>query len=283
MIALLLAFQTATQTPAPQANAAELVAPGVINTDGDEYGPTLTPDGRTMVFTRRADRRGNENIMVAVLGGTQWTIPDTAPFSGQGQDKEPYFSPDGRRLFFASKRPYDGKDLTRAGEGSYDLFVVERTRDGWGQPRPVTGANSPTYDNYPAAARNGSLYFASHRLSGRNDLMVSRLSNGEYQPAEGLDAINTPATEADPYIAPDESYLIFSSDRAGGAGSGDLYVSFNRNGTWSAPVSLGPAVNSADYEYTPWVQGEWLYFSRGWGEIYRIRLSAIEALRAGGH
>jgi len=275
MIALLLALQAAT----PAQQQAELVAPGIINTDGDEYGPTLSPDGSMLLFTRRTDRRGNENIMIAVRAGSQWATPAVASFSGDGHDKEPYFSPDGRRVFFASRRPYDGKDLTRGGEGAFDLFVVERTRDGWGQPRPVTGANSPTYDNYPAVAANGDLYFSSHRASGRNDLFVSRFFQGEYQAAEPVTALNTPTTDADPYIAPDQSYIIFSADKPGGAGSGDLYVSRRRNGEWSEPVSLGPLVNTSDYEYTPFVHGEWLYFSRGWGEIWRIRLTALEALR----
>lgn len=276
MIAVVLAFQAATAPAA--ASQAELVAPGIINTDGDEYGPTLAPDGSLLFFTRRTDRRGNENIMMAVRAGSQWATPAVAPFSGGGLDKEPYFSPDGRRLYFASRRPYDGKDLTRGGEGAYDLFVVERAGDGWTEPRPLTGANSPTYDNYPAVARGGTLYFASHRSSGRNDLFVSRFVDGAYQAAEPLEALNTPATEADPWIAPDESYLIFSSDRPGGAGSGDLYVSRRRSGQWSAPVSLGPLVNTADYEYTPFVHGEWLYFSRGWGDIWRIELRRLPAL-----
>ena len=66
------------------------------------------------------------------------------------------------------------------------------------------------------------------------------------------------------------------SDRPGGAGEGDLYVSYRTAGAWGAPVSLGSAVNTPAYEYTPWVSadGKWLYFSRGWGEIWRISTRA---------
>ena len=274
LIVALMAIQLATGRP-------EMVAPGVINTDADEYGPTISPDGRTLYFTLRADRRGRENIVLAHGNGDKWTRPEPAPFSGQGLDKEPYLSPDGNRLFFASRREYAGKAPAN-GEEAYDLFVVERGTERWGAPQPVTGANSASYDNYPAVAANGNLYFASHRPGGKggNDLWRSRAAAGGWSPAEPLVELNTPATDADPYVAPDESYMIFSTDRPGGAGQGDLFVSVNRAGHWTLPVSLGPAVNTADYEYTPWVttDGRWLYFSRGWGEIWRIDISAVPAL-----
>ena len=50
--------------------------------------------------------------------------------------------------------------------------------------------------------------------------------------------------------APDESYIIFSSDRAGPRGAGDLYVSFNESGRWTAPQNLEEIVNTSEYEYT---------------------------------
>lgn len=261
---------------------AELVAPGVINTDADEYGPTLTADGRVMYFTRRLDRRGRENIVVSRLGSDGWSPAEIVPFSGQGEDKEPYLAPDGRRLFFASRRPYPGKAQVVNDEG-YDLFVVEWTGDAWGEPRPLTGANSPAYDNYPSVTATGTLYFASRRAGGAggNDLWRSRPERDGYQAAQHLTGLNTPQVEADPFIAPDESFIIFSSDRLGGAGQGDLYVSFSDRGRWTQPRSLGTVVNTDDYEYTPWLtaDGRWLYFSRGWGEIWRIETRLVEALR----
>lgn len=276
LLPLLLVFQAAAAQP-----VAELVAPGVINTAADEYGPTIAPDGRTMFYVVRVNRRGQENIVISTMGADgQWSAPRTAPFSGEGHDKEPYLSPDGRVLYFASTRPYAGKDTTGTGE-KYDIFMVEKTGQEWGVPRPVLAVNSPAYDNYPAVASSGNVYLASHRNPGnRNDLFMASNVHGRFDPPRPLLSLNTAATEADPYVAPDESYMIFSSDRPGGAGSGDLYVSRSRNGGWTIPVSLGPLVNTGDYEYTPWVtaDGRWLYFSRGYGEIWRIEVRAIEAL-----
>jgi Tol biopolymer transport system component len=252
----------------------ELFAPGVINTDGDEYGPTISPDGREFYFSRRTDRRGRERLMVARITAAGVQAPSQLLAEDQWGEKEPYPSLDGRRLFFASRRPPAGG--TQA--SNYDIWVLERSGTAWGAPRHLGAPpNSSTYDNYPAVARNGNLYFSSHRVSGANDLFVSRFSNGRYQEPEAISAVNTAATDADPYIAPDESYMIFSSDRPGTRGEGDLYISFRQRGGWSEPRTLGDLINTTEYEYTPFISpdGKALFFSRGWGDIYWVATKSL--------
>jgi len=252
-------------------------AEGVIDTTADEYNPTFTPDGKTVYFTRRKDRRGNEQIMFSRWENGKWTEPQVALFSGTFQDKEPMLSPDGKRLFFASTRP-NGRDQ----RANYDIWFVEKTNNGWSEPQNLGAeVNSSGYDNYPSMAKDGTLYFASVRIEGRkdNDLYRSRFVNGKYQKAENLgEIINTPATEADPFVAPDGSYLIICSDRPGSESEqGDLYVSFNRGGKWTIPQTLGKTINTKEYEYTPLVSpdGKKFYFSRGWGDIYEIDFAAL--------
>ena len=75
-----------------------------------------------------------------------------------------------------------------------------------------------------------------------------------------------PGGNIDPFIAPDQSWLIFASERPGGYGAADLYVSFRRpDGTWGEPKNLGPSVNTAGSEYTPMLSpdGRYLFFTRG--------------------
>lgn len=278
LLILLLAFAGLSARPAAQVQP-QLFSDGTINTAADEYGPALTPDGKTLFFTRRVSRRGPEYIYISRLESGKWTQPEIAPFSGQHFDKEPFVSPDGSKLFFASLRPVNG--VAKTDQRDFDLWVVQKSATGWSAPvvLPAT-INSPGYENYPSVAANGTLYFASVREGGKgqNDLYRARLSNGKYLQAENLgDAINTSGTDADPYIAPDESYMIFCSDRPGGLGEGDLYISFNRKGSWTQPRSLGAIVNTAEFEYTPLISpdGKSLFFSRGWGEIYRIDSSSL--------
>jgi Tol biopolymer transport system component len=209
----------------------------------------------------------------------QWSKPEIAPFSGKHFDKEPFVSPDGSKLFFASLRPVGG--VEKKDPRDFDIWVVTKSAGGWGDPAPLPApVNSTGYDNYPSVAANGTLYFASAREGGRgrNDLYRARLIDGKYSQVEKLgDIINTPGTDADPYIAPDESYLIFCSDRQGGFGEGDLYISYNRGGAWTEPRNLGAAINTGEFEYTPLLSpdGKYLFFSRGWGEIYRIESRAL--------
>jgi Tol biopolymer transport system component len=276
LFCVLLVFLKTSSQSLPQA---KLFAEGVINTDADEYGPAFTSDGKTLYFTRRVNRRDSEFIYVSRLESGKWSSPELAPFSGKYFDKEPFVSQDGQRIFFASLRPVDGVEPKN--HRDFNIWFVEKTATGWSEPKHVgPPINSPAYENYPSVAANGTLYFAGEREGGKggNDLYRARLVNEKYEHVERLDELNTPNVDADPYIAPDESYLIFCSNRAGGFGSGDLYISFNRNGKWTEPKNLGAAVNTAEFEYTPLISpdGKWLLFSRGWGEIYHIDRKAID-------
>lgn len=258
-----------------------LFGEGLINTDADEYGPAFSPDGGTLYFTRRVNRRDSEFIVFSRFINNRWTEPRTADFSGHFFDKEPFVSPDGRRLFFASKRPTTAGGPPNAGS-DFDIWMVERTHEGnWSTPaRLGAEVNTPNYENYPAVAANGNLYFASVREGGKgkNDLYRARFMNGRYMQAENLgETLNTTSSDADPYISPDEKYIIFSSDRADTRGEGDLYISYNENGRWLAPRNLGDTINTPEYEYTPLVSpdGRYLFFSRAWGEIYQIDMSVL--------
>jgi Tol biopolymer transport system component len=248
---------------------------GIITTDGDEYGPALAPDGRTMYLVKRVERGRVEYIYSSQFNGERWIAPRVAGFSGQWFDKEPFVSLDGKRIYFASNRPWVKGNPPR----DVDIWFVEKKFRGWSEAARVDFINSDSTDSYPALTADGTIYFASNRPGGRGDYDIyrSRLVNGKYTEAQNLgDAINTPGNEADPYIAPDESYMIFSSVREGGYGEGDLYISYQSAGQWSAPEILPTSVNSREYEYTPLISpdGRYLFFSRGWGDIFQVDVSA---------
>ena len=117
-------------------------------------------------------------------------------------------------------------------------------------------------------AANGNLYFGSGKPLGGHgdqDLWVSRYVNGAYQPPENLgDSINTAGGEIEPWIAPDESFLVFSAARrTDSLGKYDLYLAVRRNGTWQKAHRLPPPINTPEWEFNPSVSpdGKWLYFS----------------------
>lgn len=259
--------------------AAQQPVPGPLSSAADELNASFTPDSSTLYFTRKVGDRGV--ILVTHRTTLGWSEPDTAPFSGRYPDYDPFVTPDGTRLFWISKRPVDGvprEDL--------EIWMVERTGAGWSGPMHLDApVNSDKGEFYPTVARNGTLYFSSNRDggTGRGDLYFSPLENGRYARVMPVDGVNTEAFEGDPFIAADESYLVFTGwGRPGGDPEGDLYLSMHTAGKWSMPIRLRDGINGHSQEYAPIVSpdGQWLYFASYRagptnGNVYRVRLSEV--------
>lgn len=119
----------------------------------------------------------------------------------------------------------------------------------------------------PSFTATGVMCFVSSRDGGLGDADVWRSvpSNGVYSPVEHVGApVNTEHLDSAPFIAADESFIIFESDRPGGFGQQDLYVSFRRDDEWSTPANLGSAVNTEQIEDEAYVSpdGKYLFFNR---------------------
>jgi hypothetical protein len=216
-------------------------------------------------------------IVTSRIEDGRWTPPRLAPFSRlRVGDDVPFFHPDGSKLFFISRR--DG--------GRESIWWVERTPGGWSEPRRIEGGPNTKGMHWQfSVAADGSIYFNSSDPggAGRGDIYVSRLANGRYQDPMSVGApVNTEFDESAPFIAPDQSYLLFM--RLGGPGSlgsVDLYASFRTvNGSWSAPRNLGPRVNTEADEICPIVSpdGQYLFFNSE-GDIYWVDAAIIEELR----
>ena len=240
-----------------------LFGEGIISTQDHDVGGTLTPDGRTLVFHKATPDFSFTFIVVSHFNGSQWTEPEVAPFSGRYNDRDPTFSPDGSRLFYASRRPVEGDETTP----DYNIWFVERTSESWGQPTLLEGpVNSGKEEWYPNVTSEGTLYFCSDRDDslGSGDVYRSRLVDGRYTEPENLgEAVNSPSAEWHALVAPDESWLIFVSTRSGGSGRDDLWMSVNREGRWMPARNLGQEVNSSVNEFAPKLSpdGEYLFFS----------------------
>lgn len=256
-------------------DAPSVFAPGIVSGPGIELNAAFSPDGRDLYFSRKDAADKISTIFVTYRHGDAWSEPAPASFSGHDSDVDPMLSPDGTRLYFSSYRPRDGGTAPAA---DADLWFVERRADGFGEPVHLAAPlSTPLDDLYPSLTHDGALYYArwdAQRETG--DLFVARAG----REVAALPApVNTESVEYDPFIAPDESYLVFVSSRPGGHGGGDLYISF-RNGTgWSAPRNLGPRINTNAREYAPVVSpdGTRLFFSRkadGRGDVYWLTRDA---------
>ncbi|MGB0896374.1 MAG: TolB family protein [Flavobacteriaceae bacterium] len=229
---------------------------------------TISTTSNEVYFTVQSPNEELSGIFKTVKTNENWSTPVLASFSGEFKDLEPYLSPDGLRLYFASNRPLSkAENKTK----DFDIWVVTRksSTESWSDPMNL-GAPINTKHNefYPAISNSKNLYFTSDRptAKGKDDIFMSEWDSGTYSRVTSLSSsINTEGYEFNAYIAPDESVLIFSGyNRKDGLGSGDLYISFkNTDGSWLEAKNMGDIVNSKAMDYCPFVNWESkrLYFT----------------------
>jgi Tol biopolymer transport system component len=222
---------------------------------------TFSPDGKVMLTTILAPKNVSAAIAISHLQNGDWSPLEIAPFSGVHMDIEAAFSPDGKMVYFASKRPKPDR------EGSdWDLWQVPYDDGKWGKPVNLGApVNSPGNEFYPSVAANGNLYFTATREDGAGgeDIYRALPDEGGYPTVENIGApVNSPGFEFNAFIAPDESYLLFGSQgREGETGGGDIFISYRKAGTFTEPRLLPASVNTHRLDYCPTVFRDRLYFT----------------------
>lgn len=257
VLALSLAFAASASAGERDCAPIRIFGEGTISQPGNvwEARVTLSPD-RNLALWAVGNVFAGERLIVLMAerrrGG--WSEPVVAPFSGVYDDVDTVFSPDGRTVYFSSKRPLQpgGQPLE-----FFDLWKVSyHPVHGFGEPRHLGGGpNSASDELYPSIDRRGNLYFGSNRDNEQWDVWRSpRLRDGRFGPAVKLGtAVNTAEYwEYNPEISPDGKTLLFASlSRPGGYGWGDLYRSDVRHGAFGIARNLGPCVNSGADDYHP--------------------------------
>ncbi|MBN2171792.1 MAG: ankyrin repeat domain-containing protein [Candidatus Krumholzibacteriota bacterium] len=240
----------------PPGTTPRLFAPDIVSNQLGQHGCVcFTPDGREAYWsgtTSLPDSGYSDGtILWTRLEKGRWTAPERAPFAVEFGDDVPFVSPDGSRLYFVSdRRPPSGR-------GGERVWVVEREGKKWGAPRPVSEAvNRMPLHWQVSVSADHTLYFSS-----RDAIWRSPLVDGVHAEPERVPLAFAGAT---PFIAPDESYLIFTALRRPGLdGPTDLYIAFaDGEGGWHEPVSLGPPVNGGGMEICPIVShdGKYLFY-----------------------
>lgn len=253
ILALILGSALAASTWAATTAAPPLAAgPWTLEHDAS---PAFTPDGDTVVFARGSG--ATRRLFAAHRRDGEWSVAQGVAFSDRWMDLEPAMAPDGRYLVFISNRPANGTG--KALDGNWggqawpgrggNLWRVDRVGNGWGTPvRLPDSVNGSSTTFSPAVASDGSVYFMrANPADGSFRLYRSRYLHGRYQSAIAL-ALGTGdgRSDFDPAVAPDQSFLVFSSDRPPAPANGnDLFIAFAVPGGWSAPVDLGMAGDEA--------------------------------------
>lgn len=231
-------------------------APGVVSSPYTEWATSFTPDGHTIYFSRGAVYW---TIVSAKNVAGHWNKPEVVDFSGKFNDTDPFVTPDGKKLFFISNRPLPGAPQDK-GLPYYHIWYVDRVaEDHWSEPHHLDSlVNVTGLSNYaPSISSKGTLYFCSRDREGHKGMQSFYVTpeHGYYGQPKLLSVDSLDQTQ-DPFIAPDEHYLILLSGN-------DLYWCMRKGDGWSAPHNMGPQVNNGDSNSSPYVSpdGKTLYYS----------------------
>ena len=225
----------------------KLFDPKIVSPEGFFESGTFSPDMKEFYFTRKNGRYKERTFFVIRNENNKWSQPSETDI------KWPLFSPDGNTIYIRKQ-------------------YRERTETGWSEPKNL-GEFIKEQAHGLSVSDNGTFYFPFFKEedNGRGNLGYSRLINGQYESPVKMSAeINTGEYIAHPFIAPDESYLMWDVEREDGYGESDIYISFrDKDGSWSKSINMGSAINTEHLESSPSVthDGKYLFFTRGEWEI----------------
>jgi outer membrane protein OmpA-like peptidoglycan-associated protein/Fe-S-cluster containining protein len=189
-----------------------------------------------------------------------------------------YIAPDDKTCYYVRRLPINNKNKVYQSDQDKEVFMIsQREKNGVfssGEPmKEPFNKGDDSQGGCSISIDNKKLYFAMMREEGglqpNCDLYLSEFSDGEWGDIKKLSAnVNDPKFwDSQPTIASDGVTLYFASDRPGGFGGVDLYYTKRnpKTGIWSAPVNLGPTINTPGDEKTPFIHSdsETLYFSSG--------------------
>ena len=219
-----------------------------INSAALEYFPSLTIDGKKLVFTRR--QNNDEDFYETNLINGVWSkaVPVGGKINTNLNEGAQNISQDGQWMVFAGCGYPEGY-------GNCDLYIAYRTSTGWSEPENLGGlVNTDFWESAPSLSPDKhDLYFASsfgEGYGGKDIFVTHHLPNGKWSRPQNLGPnINTPGDESCPFIHADNQTLYFNSDGHPGYGKTDLFFSKKINdSTWGKPENLGYPINTVDDE-----------------------------------
>jgi len=213
---------------------------------------TFSPDGLESFISLSENNKAMLKTSKDSIG--TWTSLKTASFSGAYWDMESHITPDGSRMYFGSKRPLNG-----APSGVLYQWYVDKTAIGWSEPRPMDPPLQGIFMMFPSVAENKNLYFTGGDGSTTSYIAMSKYINGNYQSPEMLDdSINYLYWSAHPFIAPDESYIIFDACTDQVNLVYELFISFRKpDNSWTKARKLPSNINPGG---VPFVSRDGKYF-----------------------
>jgi len=275
-------------TRTPPLESAQLFGSGRFSTELTEHvTPSFSSDGKHAFWSFWLPQ-GQSIVQLSYIN-RRWRDPNIIMFPGHSAIDGATFHPSEEEVFFDSNLASSPRE-----EDNWDIWKSRFSDGQWTHPERLPDeVNSDAHEVFPAVASSGNIYFMT--IGTPNVYYRAEFYGDSYGYREPLpDFINEGAHYSSVYIHPDESFIIFCSDRPGGYGDGDLYVSFaDDQGEWQDPINLGPRVNTERLDRFPKItpDGRALLFARhtknngpgyGQGDFYWIDASVVSELANSG-
>jgi hypothetical protein len=268
----------------PPGNVPVLFVPPELQSNTEWFwhgGLAFSPDGTEFymdIYYPNANPSG-VRVKQMIMTNNVWSPIQTAPFAGDYRSAGMSFNNNGNTVFWVSDRPES------------NFWKSSKVNGVWSNAAPI-------YYQYPAGlgsgwrlsvANSGRIY--AHFFSGVSfdqcDIYTIDRVNGQYLMPQKMSAsINSDSMDINAFIDPDEEYLIFESNREGGLGDVDLYISYKRpDNTWTPALNFGYPVNTDSYEMSPYVSADkqFLFFlserDGGSRNPYWVSAAIIDSLR----
>jgi len=254
----------------PPGGVPVLFAPEFFVDPGEYHSPIVfSPDGRQAYWSPMPGHGRNTTLMTEMVDGA-WKRPRYMDFGLEAGATEVAFSPDGGMIYFLSSQLLEGERFT--GGPPERIWYATRGPDGSvGTPQimPPTITAYSTHWQFSVAA-NRNLYFTSRGSAGDQgaDIYVAHFDGETYLEPQPLGpGVNSTSIEHCPYVAPDESYLLFTRNDED-HDNRDLFVSYRTpDGSWSEAEPFPSPINSRHTEIYPVVSPDERYlFFLSWRE-----------------
>jgi len=249
----------------PPGLSPEVFAPGIISTPGWEYGAVFAPGLKELYWVREvnADTKPEQQFVVFEQKEDKWHQRVIGERFGT-----PTLSTDGKTMFFG--RSYK-----------------ERTASGWSEPKRLDPEFEDIRIMRVTESKKGTIVLDEAKQEGDGLIRYSRMVDGKREAPKPLPKeINTGKYNVHPFIAPDESYIIWDGQRGSEVRNADLFISFKKaDGNWGEAIKFGDSINTPSSEFAAFVtpDGKYLFFNRDVGsdntDTFWVDAQVIEDLR----
>ncbi len=240
-------------------------APGIVSTEYYEFSGVFTPDMKEFYLIRSGGEYEKPSFVVFKSKKNRWHESVISPWVGQ-----PFIAPDGKTMHLGNR------------------YKV-RNDAGWSEVKSLEAPFADMPIMRLTASSKGTYFMDEFKPDKTGSIRYSRLVDGKYEEPKLLGKEINGGRSFHPFIAPDESYLIFDGKREGGYGDSDIYISFrNKKGARGTPINMGDKINTSAWEASASVtpDGKYLFFNRKISkdtsenvDIYWVSAKIIEGLR----